>query len=84
MTWILDSAKTVGDVCEIVYSETTQDEEGNNVVATRTVKHHRTSFSGNLQTMAKWKANIKQEIAADLSELNKVAPAPVDITAQVR
>lgn len=43
MTWILDSAITKGDVCEIVYSETTQDADGNDVVEFQTVKHQRSS-----------------------------------------
>lgn len=50
MTWVLSSATTrVGespsdkDICTIVYSETTQDEEGNDVVETRTAKHQRSN-----------------------------------------
>ncbi|MDP6549206.1 MAG: hypothetical protein QF659_03940 [Dehalococcoidia bacterium] len=64
----------------IVYSETTQDEDGEDVVATKTVEHHRAAFDGLAQTDAQWRANIKREIVADLNELNTVAPAAVDIT----
>ena len=80
MTWILEDAKAKGDVCEIVYSETTQDEAGADVVTTKTVEHHRAAFDGLAQTDAQWHANIKQEIAADLNELNTAVPAAVDIT----
>ena len=83
MTWILDSAKTKGDICEIVYSETTKDEDEKDVVETRTVKHQRTSFGGKQQTVAQWHANIKREIAADLSDLNKAEPTEMDITSKV-
>lgn len=82
MTWILASATVKGDACEIVYSETAQDEDGNNVVATRTAWHYRTSFAGKQQTIAQWKANIKGEIVAGLAGLNKTSPEPLDITAE--
>lgn len=79
MTWVLESAKTRGDVCYIIYSETTQDEKGSDVVDTQLVKHYKSSS----QTNPRWYANIRREIAADLSDLNKTEPAEVDITSQV-
>jgi hypothetical protein len=84
MTWILENAKAKGDVCEIVYSETTQHGDGEDVVVTKAVKHHRAVIDGVAQTDAQWHANIRREIAADLNELNNLAPAAVDITELLR
>ena len=86
--WKLESANAKGDACGIVYSETTQDEDGNDVVATTTVRHYRTSFPDATgkqvaQTDTQWHANIQREIAADLSDMNRVEAEEQDITAKV-
>jgi len=47
---------------------------------THTTKHQRTSFGGTTQTNTKWYANIKREITADLTDLNKAENTGVDIT----
>ncbi len=81
MTWALASAKTLGGSCVIIYSETTQV-DGKDVVETRTVKHDQSSDQNDTQ----WHANIKREIVADLSDLNKddSLPAETDITSLVK
>ena len=79
MTWALESAKKRGGTCTIIYSETTQV-DGEDVVATLTVRH----FQDTGQNAARWHANIRREIVADLGGLNKSEEAEVDITSQIR
>lgn len=65
-------------IMEIVeYPETELREE------TSMVKHYRTEFDGNLQTVTAWHKNIKREIVADLGDLNRVEATEQDITAKV-
>ena len=82
MTWELQSANKQDDTCVIVYSRTIQKDDGEDFTDTRTVRHYRNSR----QTVAQWYANIRREIAADLSDLNKEdnRPAETDITSRVR
>ena len=68
------------------------DENGNPIevdetkeeAETRTTRHQRTSFDGEVQTDSKWHANMKREIAADLADLNRAENAGVDITSEVK
>ena len=78
--WILQSAKTRDDPCVIVYSQTTQDDDGDDVVEYRTVKHHKLED----QTEGEWHLNLGIEISTAISNLNKVHPPAVDITRDVR
>ena len=83
--WALKSAEQRGDKAKITYSRTvTVNEE--EIEETYTVRHERASFSGVQQTLPQWKANMRREITADLSDLNKEdsEPTPVDITGDVR
>ena len=68
--WSLKSAHTVGDRCDIVFTRTTPDAEGDPAEETHTVKHFRTSFGGSKQTLVQWKANIKREVAGLVALLN--------------
>lgn len=61
----------------------TEVEETEDRVETRTAKHYRTSFDGKMQTKTQWYANIRREIAADLSGLNPEKPAELNITADM-
>jgi len=83
--WSLKSAEQMGDKAKITYSRTvTVDDE--EVEEVYTVRHERASFSGVEQTVDEWKANIRREISADLSDMNKEEsePAPLDITSDVK
>jgi hypothetical protein len=83
--WSLKSAHTVDDECDIVFTRTVTDPNGVEIEETQTVKHLRTSFGGTKQTVAKWKANIKQEVAGLIASMNAddQSPAPKDITSDV-
>ena len=93
MTWVLESAKTRGGHCVIIYTDLDNpqldqegnpmlDEAGDPIVPTRTVTHDQNTG----QNRTAWHANIRREIVADLSDLNKDdnLPTETDITDQVR
>ncbi len=82
MSWSLTNAKTRSGTCTIIYSETTQDDNGDDVVETRTVTHDQNEG----QNDTAWHANIRREIVADLSDLNKDEnlPTETNITYQVK
>lgn len=84
MAWTLREAKRRGDVVTIVYGEDYTDEKGKPAVRTHTVKHERTSFGGVPQTNAAWLANVKNEVVADLSDLNAAAAVETDVLEQVK
>ena len=75
---VIEQKNEADEADEVVEVTETEDR-----VDTKTVKHYRTSFDGKLQTVREWESNIKGEIAADLSGLNKVEAAEKDITAKV-
>ena len=92
MTWALEKAEQMGGVATITLkhlkSDGTDDVDTAGNLVTRTLHHERTSFPGTgLQTLVQWRANIKREVAATISQLNDeetVAAPPTDITAEVR
>jgi len=79
MTWTLKSViRTQPQTVEITFADTQEGKE----VRTKTLRHHRTAFTGRLQTPTEWGDNIKREIVAWLAELNESDKLPPeDITA---
>ena len=90
MTWKVEKAEQQGDWAVItikhVLADGTDEVEAKGNLATKTLRHQRTSFDGKQQTLTEWRANIKREVRAMIAvwDSEETVATAQDITAAVR